>query len=140
MDRKIALKLAAAFGIFAILFLCLWTLGGMLIGALLPGAGERAIPADFPEDGKAGPGAAHGRSLLSPHDSPGAPTGDPRAAVLVARLASPDYGERKAAEDGLVALGNAAVPDLEQAQAHADPEVRWRAKEALRRIREAPGR
>jgi hypothetical protein len=139
MDRRIALKLAAAFGIFAVLFLGVWTLGGFLIGALLTGPDEASPAADFPEK-NTGPRPSSDGSLLPRHEPSAAPAADSRAASLVRRLASSEYPERKAAEDGLVELGSAAVPDLERALSHGDPEVRWRAKEALRRIREDPGR
>ncbi len=53
---------------------------------------------------------------------------------LIERLGDPSGPVRAQALDALVALGDKAVPALKQAEKHRDPEVRWRAAEALRRL------
>src|SRR5207249_3390097 len=53
---------------------------------------------------------------------------------LIAKLGSSKYAEREAAMRALDQHGAAALPDLEAATRHADPEVRHRATLLLRRI------
>jgi len=56
-------------------------------------------------------------------------------AALIQRLADPKCSVRDHALEALVALCDAAVEPLKRALDHPDPEVRWRARAALRRIR-----
>jgi tetratricopeptide (TPR) repeat protein len=58
-----------------------------------------------------------------------------RPAPLIERLGHPSAPVRDAALEALVALGEKAVPALEQARDHPDAETRWRVREALHRIR-----
>lgn len=53
---------------------------------------------------------------------------------LVPRLGDPSCATRDQALEALVALGEKAVPALQKAADSTDPEVRWRARTALRRI------
>jgi len=57
-----------------------------------------------------------------------------RVASLVRRLGSDAFTERDAAEAQLAALGAGAREELIAATEHADPEVRLRAKDLLRRL------
>ena len=66
-------------------------------------------------------------------DEPSAPV---RIARLITRLGNDAYAEREAAAAELVSLGPDARRQLEAATAHDDPEVRLRAKDLLRRLRE----
>jgi hypothetical protein len=138
-DRSIAWKLALAFAVFAVLFLGLWVAGGLLIQAVLSPGGAGGPSSDFPD--RAGAAAPDGLpdAAWTGGERPAAPR-SPLAAEWIALLGSPEYEQRRKAEDSLVELGDSAVPDLEQALSHADPEVRWRAREALRRLREKPPR
>lgn len=56
--------------------------------------------------------------------------------ALIAQLGSPEFAERKAASDKLEALGLAAISLLEEATAHPDREVRFRAERILGSIKE----
>ncbi len=56
---------------------------------------------------------------------------------LIPLLGDPNPGTRSRSERRLVEIGPAAVPALEKALGHRDPEVRWRAFEALGEIRKA---
>lgn len=57
-----------------------------------------------------------------------------RIAGLIVRLGSLSYREREAASDALALLGTAPRDALQEAARNADPEVRLRAKELLRRL------
>lgn len=59
-----------------------------------------------------------------------------RIARLISRLGSDAYTDREAAAAELMSLAPGARAELEAATAHDDPEVRLRAKELLRRLRE----
>lgn len=59
-----------------------------------------------------------------------------RIARLITRLGNDAYTQREAAGAELAALGGAVRSELEAATRHDDPEVRLRAKELLRRLRE----
>lgn len=63
------------------------------------------------------------------------PAPEPSVAELVARLRSEDPAARQAAMEALAARGQEATGALEKASEAPDPEVRWRAAEALHRIR-----
>ncbi len=54
--------------------------------------------------------------------------------ALIRRLGSEAFAERQQAVEDLVARGRPALQALRQAAASADPEVAWRAREALDRI------
>jgi tetratricopeptide (TPR) repeat protein len=56
-------------------------------------------------------------------------------APLIAQLGSDSATARDEALEALIALGDAAVPALTAATKHADPEVAWRTRAALHRIR-----
>ncbi|MDA1220878.1 MAG: PDZ domain-containing protein, partial [Planctomycetota bacterium] len=57
-------------------------------------------------------------------------------ASLVEELGADDVEVRKAAEEALAARGKAAIESLQAAaEGHQDPEVQWRARRVLRRIR-----
>jgi len=66
---------------------------------------------------------------------PGELSAAERADALVRQLASDSFRRREAALDGLVEMGDAALPALEKAAGRSDPEVRWRAEAAARLIR-----
>lgn len=53
----------------------------------------------------------------------------------LAKLASPDLEVRQAAETALVAMGEAAIPEIERLAAAADLETRARAADVVRRLR-----
>jgi hypothetical protein len=57
---------------------------------------------------------------------------EPGAERLAAQLGDPDFSRREAAESALRALGEQALPALEQAWERPDPEVRERAGRLLR--------
>ena len=68
-----------------------------------------------------------------------------RAARLVQQLGDDDFDQREAASDELVEIGEPALPALQTAAAtDADPEIRWRATQAIvgiaARQRDAAGR
>lgn len=73
---------------------------------------------------------------LIPQSSGDEPAAPVRVARLITRLGSDSYAEREAAGAELVSLGPDARRQLEAASVHKDPEVRLRAKELLRRLRE----
>lgn len=54
---------------------------------------------------------------------------------LVERLGAEDVAAREAAQAELIAMGAAALPALQEALSHADPEVRTRAEEVLHELR-----
>ncbi len=56
-------------------------------------------------------------------------------AKLIDTLGDKTCSARDKALEALVALGDKAVSELQKAEKHSDPEVRWRAKAALHRIR-----
>ncbi|GEM_PF-6640946 len=58
-----------------------------------------------------------------------------RARGLIDRLGAEDVAEREAAQGELLAIGAGAIPALEEALSHTNPEVRTRAEEALRELR-----
>jgi hypothetical protein len=138
MDRSAVGKLLLGFLVFCGVFLGLATLGVYLIDNLLTSGSELSPESDFEERSPVEDRVTAPVPVPLPRvgtsSSPSPPS--PHIAQLIRQLGSPRYRERVAAENALVALGTGAVPDLEQALAHADPEIRWRAKEALRRIRE----
>lgn len=82
--------------------------------------------------------AAHGAEQ-GPPPTPKPRLMQPRAAhapvSLVVRLGDPSATVRDQALEALVALGDEAVPVLTRALEHTDPEVAWRARAALHRIR-----
>jgi len=63
-----------------------------------------------------------------------------RVGVLVRQLSSAKWKERDEAGRGLVRLGRAARPVLQEHQETADPEVGWRVRAALAEIRERESR
>jgi hypothetical protein len=62
------------------------------------------------------------------------PKAGEQARKLVAQLGADDFEEREQAQEGLLALGKAAVPELERAAKSSDVEVARRAKECLTRL------
>jgi len=58
-----------------------------------------------------------------------------RVARLIRELGSESYGERREADEALAAMGQAARAQLEEAATDADPEIRLRAKNLLRRLK-----
>ncbi|GEM_PF-3499540 len=142
MDRSTALKLVFAGLLAGGVFLGLFVLGASLVSSLLepapsgePASEFRDVPLEEAE-APASPGRAFEED---PAVDVREAVASRRIASLIERLGSPRYAERRGAEDDLVALGRRAVPFLEQALSHEDAEVRWRAREALRRIREGGG-
>lgn len=133
MDRSAALKIAAAAAAFCLVFVGLTAIGLYLLDRVLTPAVRDDPVSDFSQEmGNAKTREAAGSPALP--TVPHRPSG--RVAAQIERLRSPHFRERVEAENALVVMGNGAVPQLEQALRHPDPEVRWRAKEALRRIRE----
>ncbi len=63
---------------------------------------------------------------------------DPDVDSLIEQLGAADFQAREAATEKLIALGPKAVPALEKALLSDDPEVNWRAQQALDSIRNAP--
>jgi hypothetical protein len=140
MDRSALTKLAVAGAVFCVLFLGLTTLGVYLVDLALHPEEDGDVRSEFP-DGDVSRKAPDRPAVLPPRGSPSRrtappPPAPPEVARLIERLGSPAYRERVKAENALVAFGKSATTDLEQALTHPDPEVRWRAKEALRRIEE----
>jgi len=87
-------------------------------------------------DSRFWPAWATGWLLAAAVAAGGAPPAAPaEPAKLIEQLGSGSFAERERAEEALVALGERAASALEQAEKHADAEVRWRAHRALRRIR-----
>lgn len=140
MDRSAALKLLLAGLLFSGLFVALTAGGAWLVGSLLSDDAPEEPRSDFPREPARRPPEEGVFPFSSPEpepariEPPGTP--DPEIEGLVALLASPDYGVRAKAESDLVARGESARGRLEVALGHSDPEVRWRAREALRRIDE----
>lgn len=136
MDRSTAIKIALAFLFAAGAFVGLFVLAGLLLENLLDDERTPAV-SDFSDDDAGNP---RRRPSVSPGDvepiPPPTETQRRRIATLLEGLAASAYDERRKAEAELVSMGAVAIPDLEQALAHPDPEVRWRAGEAIRRIRE----
>src|SRR5689334_13543774 len=62
------------------------------------------------------------------------PPSEPRVARLVRELGAPEYARRRQADDELKQLGRAGREELQKALAHADVEVRLRAKKLLEKI------
>jgi hypothetical protein len=72
--------------------------------------------------------------------APVAPDASRPIAAWVEDLGADDVEVRKAAEKALASRGAAAVEALEDAaESHSDPEVQWRARRVLRRIRAGSG-
>ena len=133
MDRSAALKIAAAAAAFCLVFIGLTAMGLHLLDRVLTPAVRDDPVSDFSLE----KGNGKVREAAEPLPLPSVPRrSSGRAAEEIERLRSPHYRERVEAENALVVMGKEAVPQLEQALRHPDPEVRWRAKEALRRIRE----
>lgn len=59
-----------------------------------------------------------------------------RIAELIRSLGDADFGTRDKATGGLLAIGEAAVPQLVVATRSDDPEVKWRAEHLLKKIEE----
>ncbi|MHC4601298.1 MAG: HEAT repeat domain-containing protein [Planctomycetota bacterium] len=133
MDRSAALKIAAAAAAFCLLFVGLTALGLYLLDRVLSPTVQEDPVSDFSLETRSGKRRKTSETPPLPSVPP-PPSG--RVAAEIERLRSPQYRERVEAENALVVMGDEAVPQLEQAMRHPDPEVRWRAKEALRRIRE----
>jgi tetratricopeptide (TPR) repeat protein len=64
-----------------------------------------------------------------------APAARSADAALLQRLADPSFAERESALATLVEMGDRARPLLDRAAASKNPEVRWRAQAAQRRVR-----
>ncbi|HOX07595.1 MAG TPA: HEAT repeat domain-containing protein [Planctomycetota bacterium] len=63
-----------------------------------------------------------------------------RVVELIKQLASDDWAKREEATTALIAIGNPAVPALEEAAKSPDAETATRAAEALQKIKGAPKR
>ena len=59
-----------------------------------------------------------------------------RIDALVHQLGDVEFQMRQAASQELVNIGEPALPALRKATSDADPEIRWRAAEAVRAVRE----
>jgi len=134
VDRSTTVKLVVAAVAFCGLFLGLATLGVFVLDRVTSPRKPETPESEFPD----GPASASPVKTRAPLPEWELPLPDPPAQVedWIAQLGSPDYAERVDASNSLVALGKIVVPSLEQALGHPDPEIRWRAKEALRRIKE----
>ncbi len=95
-----------------------------------------AAPAD--DGGKPGIGKIPHADETVSRRAPPVPDPDQDAEIrrLVGLLGDEVYKTRAEAERKLVAMGAIALPELDKAIEHPDPEVRWRAFEAAERIRE----
>jgi hypothetical protein len=136
LDRSALIKLVAAGAVFCVLFLVLTTLGVYLVDMALHPDEDGDVRSEFPEGEAVVEPPPRFPHPPAPEPVPPVPPPSPEVIRLIERLGSPAYRERVEAENALVALGKSAAPDLETALTHPDPEVRWRAKEALRRIEE----
>jgi hypothetical protein len=138
VNRSIALKLGLSFLVLAALFVGLAALAAYFIDRALSTGESVEVESDFPESGNPEEGESQrGREIPSPAPwTQPAPPPPPGVGEWIEQLGSTDWKKRVEAEERLVALGRAAVVPLELALNHEDPEVRWRAQEALRRIEE----
>ncbi|MHC4778149.1 MAG: HEAT repeat domain-containing protein [Planctomycetota bacterium] len=134
MERNAILKIVTAALAFCAVFVGLTALGLYILDSVLTDEKGESARTDYPLEEK------HITALDTPgrpppvHDRVAPPPLD--VAVQIELLGSSMYRVRVDAESRLVRMGTRAVPHLEQAMRHPDPEVRWRAKEAIRRIRE----
>jgi len=138
MDRKEAFSLALVGGVLLGLAGLVFGLVYLLVTMTASTLDEEArgpAPAFVPSRGR--DGEIDRTPMAAPPILPKpAPQGPPPPGVeaLVESMGSPDWEVRSRAERKLVALGRRALPALRKALEHADPEIRWRAAEAIERI------
>lgn len=117
--------------------------GVFTVSRALAGAcgGEESGSGTAADDAFGGPGGGHAEPLPGgiaggrPEQAAADAGLRAEAAALVPRLGDRDFAARSLALRKLVEIGAPAIPALEKALHDPDPEIRWRAFEALGRIR-----
>jgi hypothetical protein len=145
MDAREKLALLAVGGVIVLLLLAVFGLTILFVNltsqAVSEEAGEDAELDFWPLDGEepsSPPGADPVSRPARPGKPPAAPVPEPPAnpeiEALIRDLGAEEYRTRSRAEKRLVDLGLPALPYLEKALGSPDPEVKWRAREAMEQI------